>query len=129
MFPFLPSLCSWPSLGGCNSCQDPPAWTGVQTPHAPSEPKYASEIKAVKAADRFFNLGSGSRFSSWDSLSSREKTMFIKMVAELAQRGLIGYEVVDIDNRPYKSFATTQIGDTLASQAPFYDRQARYRWS
>mgnify|MGYP006307593083 CR=1 FL=1 len=129
MLPILPSFPGWPSPGGCDACQDPPASTDVPTPHTPSEPKSASEIKAVKAADRFFNLGSGSRFSSWDSLSSREKTMFIKMVAQLAQKGLIGYEVVDIDNRPYKSFATTQIGDSLTSNAPFYDRQAQYRWS
>ena len=129
MLPILPSSSGWPSPGGCDACQDPPASTCVQTPHTPSEPKNASEIKAVKAVDRFFNLGSDSRFSSWDSLSPREKTLFINMVAELAQKGLIGYEVVDIDNRPYKSFATTQIGDTLTSHAPLYDRQARYCWS
>jgi hypothetical protein len=51
------------------------------------------------------------------------------MVAELARQGLIGFEVVEIDGRPHKSFITTQIGDPLTSHAPLYDRKACYRWS
>ena len=128
MFPIVLPCSGRPSLSASCSSQEAAA-TGQtdQSPSGQSQP--ANEIKAAKAVDRFFNLSSGSRFSSWDGLNAEERTLFITMVAELAKQGLIGYEVVEIDNRPHKSFITTQTGDTLTSHAPLYDYRARYRWS
>jgi len=124
----FPSAGPWKSSRSCDGFQDDLAPTSQQTGNQAPASGPADEIKAARAADRFFNLGSGSRFSSWDGLSSQERPLFVKMVAELARQGLIGFEVVEIDGRPHKSFITTQIGDPLTSHAPLYDRSGRYRW-
>jgi hypothetical protein len=100
----------------------------AQDGHDSPEGDTANPIKAARAADDLFNLGSSLRPNAWNRLSGFERDTFVSMAAELAQRGVIGFEILEVDGRPYKSFAVNQIGDSRTSHAPLYDRNARLRW-
>ena len=100
----------------------------AQEGHHSPEGNTANPIKAARAADDLFNLGSSLRIKTWNRLSGSARDTFVSMAAELAQRGVIGFDILEVNGRPYKSFAVNQIGDSLTSNAPLYDRNARLRW-
>ncbi len=128
MLPSPAAVTSHPFQAGSTSPR------GMINPARPSsgddspERVIANPMRASRAADDLFNLGSSPRLDAWDQLSSSERDIFFSMAAQLAQRGVMGFEILEVDGRPYKSFAANQIGDSLTSHAPLYDRKARLRW-
>jgi len=78
------------------------------------------------ALDSTFNLGSSDRFTSIlspDSRTNEDKDTYLKTVSALLKRGIVGYEYLDVHNKPYKSFITTQIGDLIHAGARLYRRK------
>ncbi len=47
---------------------------------------------------------------------------FLSILARVLQRGIVGFEELDVDGRPYKSFITTRAADPRLRGADFYRR-------
>ena len=86
-----------------------------------------NQVRVFDTAQDFFDLSDPGRLNSWSNLDSEEKKGFVQMVAKLAQRGLVGYEILDVRDKPYKSFLTSQIADQEASNAHIYDRNGAFK--
>ncbi|MFP4213784.1 MAG: hypothetical protein ACLFRL_06695 [Desulfohalobiaceae bacterium] len=87
------------------------------------------QVQVFDAAHSFFNLSSRNRLQGYLGLNPEEKQAFAETVGELAQNGHIGYEILDVQNRPYKSFIDSKIADSQISKAQTYDRHGHYRQS
>uniref|UniRef100_C6E2Y2 Uncharacterized protein n=1 Tax=Geobacter sp. (strain M21) TaxID=443144 RepID=C6E2Y2_GEOSM len=79
------------------------------------------------AVDDFFNLGSSSRFDGFHNLSREDKESFVKIVAELAKAGYMGYEELKVDNKLERHEIAHQIGDQRLRGAKVYDDPANRR--
>lgn len=75
--------------------------------------------KALAAVDSVLNLGSPDRLNISD-LNPAEKEEFLKMLSELLKRGVIGYEVLDVNRRPEKHFIVNQICNHRLRGAKLY---------
>ncbi|BCG46289.1 hypothetical protein GEOBRER4_n1079 [Citrifermentans bremense] len=73
------------------------------------------------AVDSFFNLGSSSRFDGFHNLSREDKESFVKIVAELAKAGYMGYEELRVDNKLERHEIANQMGDQRLRGAKVYD--------
>lgn len=73
------------------------------------------------AVESFFNQGKSNRFEDFHNLSREDKETFVKMVAELAKSGYMGYEELIVDNKIERHDLTTQIADERIRGAKAYD--------
>lgn len=74
------------------------------------------------AVDDYFNLGKSGRFEAFHNLSRDDKEQFVKIVAELAKAGYMGYEELVVNKKVEKHEMTNQIGDDRLYGAKVYDR-------
>ncbi len=76
------------------------------------------------AVDRIFNLGSENRFSLLQSIGDKDELeSTLQTISKMIKKGIVGYEYLDINNKPYKSFITTSIGDQrLAGAKPYREK-------
>jgi len=74
------------------------------------------------AVDDFYNLGRSDRFEAFHKLSPEEKEQFVKIVAELAKSGYVGYEELIVNNKVERHEIVSQIGDYRLRNARVYDR-------
>lgn len=79
----------------------------------------SNTAKAFKKIDSFLNLGEPRSFSLED-LSPDEKEEFLTMLAKLLEKGIIGYEELEVDGKKEKHFIVTQIGDERLKGAKLY---------
>lgn len=85
----------------------------------------SSPLTAFDIAYRFFDLGSDSRLDALLFLrkkDSREITRVANIVKSLLQHGIVGYEYLEVNGMPYKSYVTTRIGDQALSSRRRYPR-------
>jgi len=80
----------------------------------------SNSAKAFKKIDSFLNLGK-SRSFTLDEMSPGEKKEFLKMLSALLQKGIIGYEELEVDGKREKHFIVTQIGDQRLKGAKLYN--------
>lgn len=80
----------------------------------------SNTAKAFKKIDGFLNLGKPRSFTL-DELSPEEKDEFISMLSKLLQKGIIGYEELEVDGKKEKHFIVTQIGNQRIKGAKLYD--------
>lgn len=73
------------------------------------------------AVDSFFNLGKSGRFDDFHNLSREEKEQFVKIVAELAKTGYMGYEELTVNKKVERHDVLNQIGDQRLRSAELYD--------
>ncbi|MFO8032779.1 MAG: hypothetical protein R6U22_09570 [Desulfohalobiaceae bacterium] len=85
------------------------------------------QVKVFDAADSFFDLSSRKRLHGYLGLNTEERQAVAETVGELAKRGHIGYEILDIQDRPYKSFISTKMADSRTANAQLYDQHGYYR--
>lgn len=78
--------------------------------------------KAMKKIDDFLNLGKTDRFDLSD-LNSGEKEEFYKMVAKLMEKGIVGYEVLEVNGKPEKHFIVNEIGDKRIYGSKLYRKR------
>ena len=74
------------------------------------------------AVDDFYNLGRSGRFEAFHKLSPEDKEQFVKIVAELAKSGYVGYEELIVNNKVERHEIISQIGDDRLRNARVYDR-------
>jgi len=78
------------------------------------------ENSLIKTIDDFFNLGNEKR----DMFSiTPHDSQSLKLISNLLKKGIVGYEYLDIKNKPYKSFVTTRIGSDNLSDAKLYKKK------
>ena len=75
--------------------------------------------KAFNKIDDFLNLGNPDRLNTGD-MSPGVKEEFIKILAILIKRGVVGYEILEVDGKPEKHFIVNQIGDDRLYDAKLY---------
>ena len=73
------------------------------------------------AVDDYFNLGRSGRFDSFHTLSREDKEQFVKIVAELARSGYMGYEELVVNHRIERHDVLTQTADERLKKARVYD--------
>lgn len=93
-------------------------------------PKDSIEIsntsKVFDKLDKFLNLGRDNRIDLTD-LNDKEKEEFMKMLAELIKRGIVGYEILEVNGKPEKHYIVNQIGDQRIYGAKLYKKKGYYK--
>lgn len=74
------------------------------------------------AVDDYFNLGRSGRFDAFHTLSPDDKEQFVKIVAELAKSGYMGYEELIVNKKVERHEMSNQINDDRLRDAKVYDR-------
>jgi hypothetical protein len=74
------------------------------------------------AVDSYFNMGKSGRFDAFHALSPEDKEQFVKIVAELAKSGYMGYEELIVNKKVEKHDVLNQMGDDRLHDAKVYDR-------
>ena len=80
----------------------------------------SNTAKAFEKIDSFMNLGQPRSFTL-DELSEEEKEEFLQMLAKLIEKGIIGYEELEVDGKKEKHFIVTQIGNDRLKGAKLYN--------
>ena len=73
--------------------------------------KYASnKTSLLHSVDNYLNLSHRNTYELFEAFTSPEsenRTQTLNTISKLAKRGIIGYEYLDLNNKPYKSFIST----------------------
>ena len=89
----------------------------------------SGELEYLDSIDSLLNLGYRSvpsLFASAQNLSDEDFDLFLKNIADLLQRGVVGTVTVDVDGSPTKVFLSNEAGSEYARE-PLY--QERFRES
>lgn len=87
--------------------------------------EFSDTSKAFAKLDNFLNLGKRDRLDITD-LNDSEKKEFLKMLATLLQKGIVGYEVLEVNGKPEKHYIVNQIGDQRTYGAKQYKKKGYY---
>lgn len=82
--------------------------------------------KVYDRIDKFLNLGRRDRLDISD-LNNSEKEEFLKMLTNLIKKGIIGFEVLEVNGKPEKHYIVNQIGDERLSGAKLYKKSGYYK--
>ena len=82
--------------------------------------------RAFNKLNDFLNLGKPGRMDISD-LSPGEKEEFLKMLASLLKKGIIGYEVREVDGKPEKHYMVNQIGNERLYGSDLYKEERLFR--
>ncbi len=85
----------------------------------------SNTAKVFDKLDKFLNLGRSNRLDL-DDLNDKEKEEFMKMLAELLKRGIVGYEVLEVNGKPEKHYIVNQIGNERIYGAKLYKKKGYY---
>jgi hypothetical protein len=117
-----------PQSGGDQAVTDGSAGAAAEQPGRVQENSDAVSVElsashdVFTAVDNFFNLGRTGRFDAFHALSPDDKEQFVKIVAELAKSGYMGYEELVVDKKVERHEVLSQIGDRRLDNARVYDR-------
>lgn len=73
------------------------------------------------AVDDFYNMGRSGRFDAFHKLSPDDKEQFVRIVAELAKSGYMGFEELVVKNKVERHDVANQMGDDRLRGARVYD--------
>jgi hypothetical protein len=82
--------------------------------------------KVFKKIDDFLNLGKPDRLST-EGMNKEEKDEFLKMLSILLKKGIVGYEVLEVDGKPEKHFIVNQIGNQRIYGAELYKNKSNFK--
>jgi len=82
--------------------------------------------KVYDRIDKFLNLGRPDRLEISD-LNPAEKKEFLKILADLLRKGIVGYEVLEVNGKPEKHYIVNQIGDERLKGAKLYTKSGYYK--
>ncbi|HIJ65679.1 MAG TPA: hypothetical protein HPP77_06970 [Candidatus Hydrogenedentes bacterium] len=116
-----------------NNLGAPPATMGgLGAPHTAVDRAYETMFEnydrqtasdPYKAVDRMLDLSRGGRNPVAPlSLTRDDLEVFLDLTAHLMQRGIVGYELLEVDEQPYTSYITTRMADPKLRGAPLYRR-------
>ncbi|KPA09930.1 hypothetical protein MHK_009889 [Candidatus Magnetomorum sp. HK-1] len=91
----------------------------------PGNVDYVSHIstsaKVMSRLDAFLNLGDSESLQI-DDMSEDEQQTFLSMLSSLLSKGVMGYEVLEIENgQPEQHFIVNQIGSEETYNARLYE--------
>lgn len=86
----------------------------------------SNTAKVYDKVDKFLNLGDSDRLDIGE-LNEAERKEFLKMLSALIKKGIVGYEVLDVNGKPEKHFVDTKIGDKRIYGAKLYKRNGYYK--
>lgn len=108
-------------------------FTGTNTEKENSTPgdtkdsiEFSNTSKVFARIDKFLNLGRPDRLEIND-LNKEEQQEFLKVLADLLKRGIVGYEILEVNGQPEKHYVVNQIGDERLSCAKLYKRDGYYK--
>lgn len=118
------------STGAGRSSEPDPARSSRRILDRMAQPDlYSVDLSAssdvFSAVDSFFNLGDSRRFAGFHQLSPEDKESFVKIVAELAKSGYMGYEELVVDHRIERHEPLDKAVDQRLRGARVYDRKGR----
>jgi hypothetical protein len=82
--------------------------------------------KVYDRIDKFLNLGKPDRLDVSD-LNTAEKEEFLKMLTNLLRKGIVGFEVLEVNGKPEKRYIVNQIGDERLRGAKLYMKKGYYK--
>lgn len=82
--------------------------------------------KVYDRIDKFLNFGRPDRLDVSD-LNNSEKEEFLKMLTNLIKKGIIGFEVLEVNGKPEKHYIVNQIGDERLKGAKLYLKKGYYK--
>jgi len=85
----------------------------------------SNTAKVFDKLDKFLNLGRTNRLDI-DDLNDKEKEEFMKMLSELIKRGIVGYEILEVNGKPEKHYIVNQIGNERIYGAKLYKKRGYY---
>lgn len=102
----------------------------IKVPNKNSTAKDSIEIsntsKVYDRIDKFLNLGRPDRLDVSD-LNNVEKEEFLKMLTDLIRKGIVGYEILEVNGKPEKHYIVNQIGDERLEGAKLYLKKGYYK--
>ena len=78
--------------------------------------------KAFSKLNDFMNLGKPGRLDL-SGLNKEEKEEFLKMLSVLLKKGIVGYEIKEVNGKPEKHYMVNQIGDKRIYDAEEYNQK------
>ena len=88
--------------------------------------EFKEQIQKGKKIDDFLNLGKPDRLST-EGMTKEEKDEFLKMLSILLKKGIVGYEVLEVDGKPEKHFIVNQIGNQRIYGAELYKNKSYFK--
>ncbi|MFH0736821.1 MAG: hypothetical protein V1773_18470 [bacterium] len=85
----------------------------------------SASSKAFKKIDDFLNLGKADRLDT-NELNPAEKEEFLKMLSTLLKKGIVGYEILEVNGKPEKHYIVNQIGDERLKGAKLWKKDNYY---
>ncbi len=85
----------------------------------------SNTAKVYDKVDKFLNLGDSDRLDIGE-LNEAERKEFLKMLSALIKKGIVGYEVLEVNGKPEKHFVDNQIGDKRLKGAKLYKKKDFY---
>ncbi len=82
--------------------------------------------KVYNRIDKFLNLGRPDRLDVSD-LNNAEREEFLKMLSDLIRKGIVGFEVLEVNGKPEKHYIVNQIGDERLKGAKLYIKKGYYK--
>lgn len=89
---------------------------------AKNKTSVSNTSKAFSKLDDFLNLGKRDRLDLSD-LNEAEKEEFLKMMAALLKKGIVGYEILEVNGKPEKHYIVNQVGDKRVYGAKLYNKK------
>ena len=86
----------------------------------------SNTAKVFDNVDKFLNLGNPDRLE-FSKMNAAEKDEFLKMLASVIKKGIVGYEVLDVKGKPEKHFIENEIGDQRLYGAKLYKKKGYYK--
>lgn len=82
----------------------------------------SNTARVYDKVDKFMNLGSSERLGVAD-LNREERKEFLKIVSALIKKGVVGFEVLEVNGKPEKHFIENEIGDQRLKGAKLYKKK------
>lgn len=82
--------------------------------------------KVYDRIDKFLNLGRPDRLDVGD-LNQAEREEFLKMLSDLIRKGIVGFEVLEVNGKPEKHYIVNQIGNERIYGAKLYKKNGYYK--
>jgi hypothetical protein len=82
--------------------------------------------KVYDRIDKFLNLGGPDRLDVGD-LNQAEREEFLKMLSDLIRKGIVGFEVLEVNGKPEKHYIVNQIGNERIYGAKLYKKNGYYK--
>ncbi|MGD8781463.1 MAG: hypothetical protein PVH88_21170 [Ignavibacteria bacterium] len=92
----------------------------------------SDKTRAFSKLNDFLNLGKTDRLDMED-MAPGEKEEFLKMLSKLLEKGIVGYEYLEVDGKKEKHFIVNQIGnrklyDAELYEEPFLEKDSEYQY-